>query len=114
MEGEVNEVEDVHSDHTKSPFHKTLTDHGLVHVETKHFKNNGAFAEDKTPDTTAHTYEHPSKPGKWVAQVTMPHDDSRRPHCYHKDAKGDCKVHFTPENLDAAITKTGPSSKKKK
>jgi hypothetical protein len=96
----MGEAEDEHNDHTKTQFHKTLADHGLVHVDTKHFKNNGSFHEDKTPDTTAHTYEHPKKKGEWRAQVTIPHgNDNRRPHCYYKDGKGDVTACFTNEHL---------------
>lgn len=82
-------------DHTKNPFHKVLQKHGMVHVKTKSFKNNSSNAQPEDHDTTAHTYEHPTKMGTWTADVVCPHPNStKRLHCYYKNSDGDVDVAF--------------------
>jgi hypothetical protein len=58
-------------DHTKNPFHKTLTAHGFQHKSTEHKKNQFA-ANNPNADYTEHRYEHPNH-GKSHVIVTQNH-----------------------------------------
>jgi hypothetical protein len=59
-------------DHTKNPYHDTLTKHGFQHVETKHEVNPFARNNPRA-DSTVHRYQHPDH-GKSHVIVTQEHD----------------------------------------
>lgn len=63
---------DILKDHTKNPYHSTLTQHGFVHHSSTHHGNHLAVMGSDEHDFTRHVYTHPDH-GKSLVSITQYH-----------------------------------------